>query len=134
MKDCIFCKIAKKEIKSYILKENKFCLSFLDINPLTPGHTLVVPKKHKKSFSDLTFQEAKSLFSLVKSLMKRMREKLKVSSFTLGVNDGDLSGQTIQHMHFHIIPRYPGDGGKSIHSIVKFPLGEPLEEIYKKLK
>mgnify|MGYP000670791822 CR=1 FL=1 len=134
MKDCLFCKIGNKKIKSFILKDTKFSLAFLDINPLTPGHTLVIPKKHRKSFSELKNNEFVDFFKIIKNLMNLLRKKLKVNSFTLGVNDGKEAGQTIEHLHFHIIPRYPNDGGKSIHSIVNFPPKEKLEEIYNKLK
>jgi histidine triad (HIT) family protein len=133
MKDCLFCKIAKKEIKSMIVKETNLSLAFLDIKPLTPGHTLVIPKRHRKSFSDLKNDEILDFYKVIKNVMNTLRKKLKVESFTLGVNDGRHAGQTISHLHFHIIPRYPEDKGGSIHSIVNFP-PENLEEIYDKIK
>lgn len=133
MTDCIFCKIANHQIKSLIVAEDEFCLAFLDIHPLSPGHTLVIPKEHKTRFNYLSHQEILSLFELIKMITERISNKLKADGFTLGINDGKVAGQAIDHFHFHIIPRYLNDGGHSIHSVVNFPPQEPLEEIYKKI-
>lgn len=134
MKNCVFCQIAKKEINSLIVGENELSLAFLDIHPLSPGHTLVIPKEHKTRFSQLEKKEILLLMNLVREISVKIESNLKADGFTLGINDGKAAGQAIDHFHFHIIPRYFNDGGHSIHSVVNFPPQEPLEEIYKKIK
>ena len=132
--ECIFCKIGQKLISSYIVAETDNFLAFLDINPLTPGHTIVIPKAHLEKFVDLDEGLAEEFLRIIHQSQKRISLGLGVEDFTLGVNDGYLSGRTIPHLHFHIVPRYPNDNGGSIHSLVHYRTGESLESIYKKLK
>ncbi len=130
--DCIFCKIASKEIPAKIIKENDFALAFLDIQPRSPGHTLIIPKNHYQNILEVPDEELKSLSILVRETIKLLREKLNVNDFSVGYNHGQLAGQEVSHLHIHIMPRYENDGGKPIQSLVNFS-GESVEEVYKKL-
>ena len=131
--DCLFCKIASKEIPAEIIYEDDNAIAFLDINPLTPGHTIVIPKTHAENIIDLGENETSSLFLAVKKVTSLLQEKLSPKGFTIGINHGEISGQTVPHLHIHIIPRYEGDNGGSIHSVVKLTVSETISETKKKI-
>ena len=106
LKDCIFCNLDNSRIE----KENSFALSFKDLYPVTSGHTLVIPKRHTKSFFDLTGEEKKAMLELLESQRSDlMKSDKSITGFNIGVNDGTDSGQTIMHCHIHLIPRRSGD-------------------------
>ena len=121
MGDCIFCKIVNKEIPNYIVYEDKTCLAFLDVHPHAQGHTVVIPKVHAKSYFDLPTEEILPLFLAIKETMTILKDKLGCAGFNVGWNDGEVAGQVVPHLHIHILPRYDGDGGGSMHSIIKNP-------------
>ena len=98
---CIFCKIIKKEIPSRVVYEDKDHLAFLDINPYTKGHTLVIPKKHFATFLDLPANENKELFALAQKLAKTLKNSLKPQMVFLSV-----FGDLVAHTHVHLIPYY----------------------------
>jgi len=131
--DCLFCKIASKEIASEVIYEDDHVLAFLDVHPLTAGHTLIVPKKHAENMIDLAPEEVGPLFMAVKKVTTLLEEKLTPKGFTIGINHGKISGQVIDHLHIHVIPRYEGDGGGSIHSVVRYPSNEPLSSVREKI-
>ena len=127
---CIFCKIAKKEEKAYIVYENEKAIAFLDINPLSRGHTLVIPKDHYENTLEIPSEIMKDIFDAVKVVC----EKLKVfnpDGFNIVSNIGKQAGQVIMHAHIHIIPRYRDEKDYPI----KFgkPIEIDLEEVYKAL-
>lgn len=132
--DCIFCKIGKKEIQSYVIDETDNFIAVLDINPHAPGHTLVLPKEHIVNLVDIPEEVEKELVDFLKSIIKKLGEKLNTVDFTIGINEGKLAGRAIDHLHIHIMPRFKNDKGGSIHSVVFNPPKESLEEIYKKIK
>lgn len=134
MKDCLFCKIAEKEIKSLIIKKSDKFLAFLDIHPHAPGHTLVIPKEHFSNLKDFDEKLGNEFIKIIKETMLLLAKTLGTNDFTLGINEGSLAGQAISHLHFHIIPRFKNDGGGSIHSVVYNKPQESLEEIYQKIK
>ena len=131
--DCLFCKIASKEIPSEVIYEDDHVLAFLDVHPLTEGHTLIVPKKHVENIIDLPEDEVAPVFSAVKKVTELLEKKLAPKGFTIGINHGRISGQTIDHLHIHVVPRFEGDGGGSLHSVVKYPPKEPLASIREKI-
>jgi len=133
MTDCLFCKIAKKEIPSEIVYEDGAVVSFLDINPRSPGHTVVVPKVHAQNILDLPDSEIKGVFTAVKKVTDLLYRSLRPHGFTIGINHGRVSGQVVDHLHIHIMPRWDGDGGSSVHSVVNNPPKEPLKEIKNKI-
>jgi len=110
MKDCIFCKIVKKEIPSNIVYENDKVMAFLDANPTNPGHTLVVPKKHFPSLLETDDNAVKELFVAVKRVANAVKEAVGAQGINIGVNNDRAAGQIIFHTHVHVIPRFTGDG------------------------
>jgi histidine triad (HIT) family protein len=134
MEDCLFCKIARKEIPSEIVYEDEWSLGFLDVHPLSLGHTLVIPKEHANNIIDLPQDQVGRLFGAVKIITEAMNNAFKPQGFTIGINHGRMSGQAVDHLHVHIITRYEGDNGGSIHTVVKNPPSEPLEQVRSELK
>ncbi|BCX15347.1 MAG: histidine triad protein [Candidatus Parcubacteria bacterium] len=132
--NCIFCKISKKEIPAFIIDESDNFIAFLDIHPHAPGHSVVIPKNHYENFFDLSEALGNEFISFVKQCVNLLSKKLQTNSFTFGVNQGEIAGQTIKHFHFHIIPRFPNDKGGSIHSVVYNPPQESVEEIFNLIK
>ncbi len=134
MKDCIFCKITQGEIKSYIVKESPNFLAVLDIHPHSPGHTLVIPKEHFVNLKELKLELAEEFIKMIQEIMILLEKVFMTNDFTLGINEGPLAGQTVSHLHFHIMPRFKNDRGGSIHSVVYNPPQESLEVIYQRIK
>jgi len=133
MKDCIFCKIAKKEVNVYLVQESKNFLAFLDIHPHAPGHSLVIPKDHYERFLDLPENLGEEFVKIVKETALLISKALKTKDFTFGINEGPYAGQAVGHLHLHIMPRFKNDGGGSIHSVVFNQSKESLEEIYSRI-
>lgn len=108
--DCIFCKIAKKEIPSEIIYEDKDSFAFLDIHPANEkgGHTLVIPKKHYEMITDIPNNELAVLIAAVKKVSEALMKFAQ--GLNILQNNKKVAGQFINHAHFHIIPRYEGDG------------------------
>jgi len=115
--DCLFCKIAEGEIPSEIIYEDDYTLAFLDINPINPGHTLVIPKKHFKNIADISYEAFASVMKTVKRLTPIIQKELGADGINVGINNGSAAGQMIFHSHVHIIPRSVGDG----HSMWRGP-------------
>lgn len=110
MSDCIFCKIAAKEIPSEIIFENEHVLAFMDIRPVLTGHALIIPKRHCRDIFDTA---PEILAEVAKIIPKVARAILNVTgdpAFNVCVNTGAEAGQIIFHNHWHIIPRHDGDG------------------------
>ena len=131
--NCLFCKIVAKIIPSAIVYEDEHTLAFLDIHPMSAGHTLVIPKVHAENILDLSDIQIGTLFQAVKKVVALLQGRLESKGFTIGINHGRISGQVIDHLHVHIVPRHEGDGGGSLHSVVKNPPQESLEVIQAKL-
>jgi len=132
--DCIFCRIIKKEIPSEIIYEDNDTVAFLDIHPRAPGHTMVLPKFHAENILDLPDDKIKPIFLTVKKITAILLKALHPKGFTIGINHGRASGQMVDHLHIHILPRFEGDGGGSIHSVVNNPPQESISEIARKLR
>ena len=130
--NCLFCQIIKKEIPAHIIYEDDNYLSFLDINPNAKGHSLVIPKKHTLDFNSLTNEEAGSLASQVHYIASRLSKALNTKNYNLGLNNGSQAGQIVNHVHWHIIPRYKDDGLK--HWTSNKEERESLAETFKILK
>lgn len=102
-KECIFCKM-----KDYIL-ENELAYAIYDKYPVGKGHMLFIPKRHVKNFFDITKEEREAIFELIDEGKKLLDEKYSPDSYNVGINCGEHAGQTIMHVHVHLIPRYIGD-------------------------
>jgi histidine triad (HIT) family protein len=110
MPDCIFCKIAAGRIPCVRVFEDDVLLVFMDIGPLAAGHVLLVPKKHYELLSDMPPEEAAHVGSKLPALVRAVRAAVGAEGVNLLQNSGRASGQEVMHVHFHLIPRRPGDG------------------------
>lgn len=110
MEDCIFCKISKGEIPCYKIYEDDYTFAFLDINPVNPGHTLVVPKNHFKDLIELPSEIASKLITTVQKIAPAILRAVGADSFNIGINNGSNAGQIVFHTHIHIMPRFSEDG------------------------
>ncbi|MED4284234.1 HIT family protein [Priestia megaterium] len=109
--NCIFCKIICGEIPGAKVFENEHVLAFLDISQVTKGHTLVIPKVHKKDIHELTPEIARNLFEAVPQIANAIKETYSPIGLNILNNNGEKAGQSVFHYHMHIIPRYgEGDG------------------------
>lgn len=102
--DCIFCKIANKEIPATIVYEDDFVLAFNDLNPVAPHHVLIIPKKHIASLNDLT-QEEEVLMGKVILVASKLAKELGVddAGYRIVSNCGKNGGQTVGHIHYHLL-------------------------------
>ncbi len=132
--DCLFCKISGKEIPSEMIYEDSSAFAILDTHPMAPGHAMVMPKKHFETILDLEDSELAALFSAVRNVTKLLQEVFAPDGFTIGINHGKASGQTIEHLHIHVIPRFQNDGGGSIHSVVDNQPKETVREIAERIR
>lgn len=132
--DCLFCKIIHKEIPAQVVYEDESAVGILDISPVAPGHTMVLPRTHAETLLALPDGKIEGVFQAVKNMTLRLKEALGPDGFTIGINHGRVSGQTIEHLHIHIIPRWDGDGGGSIHSVVSNKPKETVEEVASRLR
>jgi len=115
MDDCIFCKIIKGEMKSYKVYEDDKVFAFLDIMPINKGHVLVVPKKHYKNILDAPAEVLCQIIFVVKKIAPAILESVGADGFNLGINNGGIAGQVVDHLHIHLMPRFPNDGHKLWH-------------------
>lgn len=125
MNDCIFCKIVNKEIPAAIIYEDDIFIGFLDINPRSKGHTLIIPKEHFERYDEVPEQIQEGLGKVLHSVSKQLIEKLNATGFNILSNNGESAGQVVKHVHFHILPRY-GEKGHSLEAA--FPIDEQAKE------
>ncbi len=103
---CIFCKIINREIPATIVYEDKDVIAILDVNPLTKGHTLVIPKIHYKNLFDTPSELVEKLVSTAQKIAKDYIKDYEMGGFHLLVNNNEIAFQSVDHLHFHIVPRY----------------------------
>jgi len=132
--ECLFCNIAKKKISSDIVYENDHVFAFLDIQPIAPGHTVVIPKFHAKTILEIPDNELEPFFVAVKHITSLLEKTFSPEGFTIGINHKEAAGQAVEHFHLHIIPRWKNDGGGSIHNVVKNKPKETNKEILEKIQ
>ena len=107
--NCIFCAIAAGEIPSFKVYEDDLVLAYLDINPFSKGHTLVIPKAHTEGLLDTPDETLATIIARVKKVAAHLKQALPCDGFNIVQNNGEVAGQTVKHVHFHIVPRYQGD-------------------------
>ena len=108
--DCIFCKIVKNESPASIIYKDDISLAFLDIYPITEGHTLLIPRKHFVTLDDCDEETAKHLMMVMKKLNGVICKAVKCEGVLNEIMNGEAAGQEIFHLHLHIVPRYKDDG------------------------
>lgn len=104
--NCVFCAIAEGEIPSFKVYEDDAILAYLDINPFARGHTLVIPKAHSSGLLDTPDASLSAIVSGVKKVAGHIVPLLGADGFNILQNNGEAAGQTVMHVHFHIVPRY----------------------------
>lgn len=134
MGECIFCKIVRGEIPAENIYETENSVAFLDVNPRSPGHTLVIPREHVESLGDLEDEMVSDVFKTTREVMKLLKRALNPDGFNVGINDGSAAGQEIPHLHVNIFPRFSGDGGGPIHAVVNNPPSEEVSETAEKIR
>ncbi len=110
MSDCIFCKIVAGQIPCTKVYEDEAVLAFMDIGPISLGHTLIIPKKHYEAIRQMSAEEAAALFRMVPVLAAAVQDALKAEGLNVLQNNGRVAGQAVEHLHVHLIPRRPEDG------------------------
>ena len=121
--NCIFCKIANGEIPSRTIYEDEQFRAILDLGPATKGHALILPKEHFADLFEMPAELAADAMKLAKKLAALQKERLGADGLNLVQNNGEAAGQTVQHFHIHLIPRYEGDG-----QTIGWKPGEPGQE------
>ncbi|CAI2589214.1 Protein hit [Apilactobacillus kunkeei] len=115
MSDCVFCKIIDGEIPSYTIYEDEYVKAFLDISQATPGHTLVVPKKHVANIYEYDEKLAEQVFSRIPKIARAIQKSAPdILGMNIVNNNGELAYQSVFHSHFHLIPRYSENDGFSM--------------------
>jgi histidine triad (HIT) family protein len=131
---CIFCRIVAGEIPAEIVAKDEHAVAFLDITPLADGHTVVVPRTHAATIEDMPADESAALFRTVQRLAGPVRSAVRAAGSTIGINNGAATGQTIAHVHVHIVPRWASDGAGSIHTIFKPGERRAVAEVGKEIR
>ncbi|MEI6316112.1 MAG: HIT family protein [bacterium] len=108
--DCIFCKIIAGEIPADKVYEDEHTLAFLDIMPINPGHTLVIPKNHHENIFTLPQETLGHMMKTIKKISMAIKESLHIENINLGMNNGKIAGQVVFHAHVHVMPRIENDG------------------------
>ncbi|MBW1980101.1 MAG: HIT family protein [Deltaproteobacteria bacterium] len=122
MPDCIFCQIVDGKIPSAKIKESDTVLAFLDINPVSKGHCLVIPKAHYATFADIPADVLTDMGKTLQQIGTAVEKVLGNEGYNVLLNNGRAAGQLIDHAHFHIVPRNTGDG------VMEWPEVHPYSE------
>lgn len=117
--NCIFCKMINGEIPCYTLYEDEYVKCFLDINPVSNGHTLIIPKKHFVDITDIENEYLIKIFEASRKIISILKDKTTADGFVLTQNNGSV--QEVKHYHLHVIPKYKNKEKLSV------------EEVYNKL-
>jgi histidine triad (HIT) family protein len=107
--DCMFCKIAAGELPAEVVQEDEHTIAFMDINPWTRGHALVIPRNHSRNIFDAPDEDLEHVITAAKRLALRMRDALECDGINLLNSAEQAAWQTVFHLHMHVIPRYEDD-------------------------
>jgi histidine triad (HIT) family protein len=110
MKDstCIFCRIAQKQVPATLIYEDEKALAFLDIRPLSEGHTLIIPKAHYETVFDIPQELITYLYGITQKVALAVKKATEADGISIIQQNGETAGQEICHLHIHVIPRYEG--------------------------
>lgn len=134
---CIFCRIVTGELPASVVFDDELTMAFLDIQPITQGHVLVISKKHAAALEELSQGDACRVMQVSQIISKALRaSELRCEGVDLFLADGEAAGQEVEHVHMHVIPRYTGDGIE--HLFIAGPKQRPnrdrLDEDARKIK
>jgi histidine triad (HIT) family protein len=109
--DCVFCKLLSGELELSVIHEDDLCVAFMDVQPINPGHALVVPRKHAPYLADLDAEDGAQVFRVAQRVAAALRHcGVKCEGVNFFLADGEAAGQEVFHVHLHVFPRYSGDG------------------------
>jgi histidine triad (HIT) family protein len=131
--DCIFCKIVAGQIPAARVYEDEVVLAFLDVGPISDGHTLVVPKAHVEKLHDCPPELLGQVGSSLGKVAKVVAAAMNADGYNVLCNNGRAAGQLVGHLHFHIIPRRTGDGVFNRWPAYKYPKGK-IDEIAARIR
>jgi histidine triad (HIT) family protein len=126
--DCVFCKMVEGKIPVTKVYEDAVILAFLDIAPVSDGHTLVIPKQHFGKLHECPPELFANVSSMLGKIAKAIADAVKAQGYNVLCNNGSAAGQVVEHMHFHIIPRNADDGVFDHWPSFKYPQGK-IEKI-----
>ena len=126
--DCIFCKIAAAGVPCTRVYEDDACLAFMDIGPLAEGHVLLIPARHAETLDELSAEAAGAMLAHLPKLVAAVRAATGCAGVNVLQNNGKVAHQEVPHVHFHIIPRNPGDAFHFNWPAGKYPEGR-LEQL-----
>jgi histidine triad (HIT) family protein len=110
-RDCIFCKILRREVPASLVREDSWTLAFMDTRPMNPGHVLVIPKAHFANVEDLPPEAVGPILEAAKEISRAMRASgIRCEAVSFYLANGEAAGQEVFHVHLHLIPRWRGDG------------------------
>jgi histidine triad (HIT) family protein len=132
MKNCLFCKLVKKEIPSLAVYEDDDTISFMELHPSAPGHVMVILKKHGNNILEYSQEDLGKLMGSVQKVVAKIEKALNPDSITIGINHKERLG--VPHLHIHLIPRWQNDKGGVLQSIVNNPPKESREVIAEKIR
>lgn len=131
MNDCLFCKIVAGDIPAQKVYENDRVLAFLDIGPVSEGHTLVIPKAHAENLAAGSIEDATALMVAIHELAPKITQALGAAGYNLGMNHGEAAGQDVLHTHLHIMPR---QAGQPRNFVKTHPSQEELTQVADKIR
>jgi len=133
MADCVFCKIVAKQIPATVVHEDEHTLAFMDIGQVNPGHVLVAVKKHAENIFALDYGQAAAVFRAAAKVARAIRGAFEPPGLSVYQANGAAAGQTVMHLHIHLVPRHDGDG-MALAWPVKNPPRERLTEYADKIR
>ncbi len=125
MDECIFCRIAAGEIPSKKVYEDSHSFAFLDINPRNPGHTLVIPREHAQDILSIGEEQAAELMKAIRKVAIGVQKATGAKGISISQSNGQMAGQVVPHVHFHVIPRTEAERGMGLESV--FPVRKQEE-------
>ena len=131
--DCVFCKIAAGELPCKVVFENDHVLAFLDINPLSEGHVLVIPKQHYAFIHECPGEILQHVAQALPKISSAVCQAVDCEGYNVLCNNGAAAGQEVSHIHFHIIPRVKDDGVFTQWPAKQYPQGR-LDQLFEKIK
>jgi diadenosine tetraphosphate (Ap4A) HIT family hydrolase len=133
--DCIFCAIVAGAAPASVIHDDAATLAFLDINPVTPGHLLVIPKRHASTLANLDPADGAQLFVVAMQAAAALRSSgLRCEGVNFFLADGEAAGQEVFHVHLHVFPRFAGDGFRIVEGGIAHPSRADLDAIASRLR
>ena len=133
VKECVFCKIIRGEIPCCKVYEDDLILAFLDIAPFNIGHTVIIPKDHQNSITTLDEIYANRIIKIAPKIGVALMRTINAEGFNRFLNNGSVAGQTVQHCHMHVLPRFAGDKVVISSEPMKYDSMDQMSELAEKL-